>query len=178
MFDPGVYFWPASVCPAFLRRALINVGGRFRGTRPQVNCVRRKAAHRRERSRRGGAGRGGAGPSRVCPGWAGRAVAGTACCGRHFSHAAECPRGPEPGLVHRRRGRHRHRAPGRGGAGRPPWRCSAPSRTGTARGCGVSAGRPAAAPDGLPRSSVLGAPGIPQSQGSLLWLPCSAGPRL
>lgn len=142
---------------------------------PQVNCVRRKAAQPP------GAlppGRGGAGPSRVCRAGPGRAVAGTACRGRHFSHAAETLRGPEPGLVHRRRGHHRHRAPGRGGAGRPPWRFSAPSRTGTADGCGVSAGRRAAAPDGLPRSSVLGAPGIPQSQGSLLWLPCSGGPRL
>lgn len=132
---------------------------------PQVNCVRRKAARLQERSRRGGAVPVPAGCARAGPG---RAVAGTACRGRHFSHAAETPRGPEPGLVHRRRGHHRHRAPGRGGAGRPPWRFFAPSRTGTADGCGVSAGRRAAAPDGLPRSSVLGAPGIPQSQGSLL----------
>lgn len=74
-------------------------------------------------------------------------------------HAAETRRGAEPTLVHHRRGRHRRRAPGRGGAGSPPWRFPPAPRTGTTDGCGVSAGRWAATLDGLPLSSLLCAPG-------------------
>lgn len=116
-----------------------------------------RADPRRERSRRGRGGAQGR-KARTCR--EGRR-SGTACrdppsIGRH---AAETQRGAETRLVHHRRRRHRCRAPGPGGAGWPPWRFPPPPRTGTADGCGVSAGRWAAALGGLRLSSLLCARG-------------------